>query len=137
MLSITEGNVFIMKSGTDNWVEAPVGTSLEPGDTIKADGNSHAVITFFEGSTIELQAGTQIEVATLDFVTDTGSTYEVETLAGVAAVRGSTMLVNVIKGGRTTVINEEGTIWAIAQGVEIQVPEGRKCIIVPGQPPLR
>ena len=49
MLSIAEGDVFIMKSGTDNWLEAQVGTSLEQGDTIKAGDNSRALITFFEG----------------------------------------------------------------------------------------
>jgi uncharacterized repeat protein (TIGR01451 family) len=159
MLSITEGNVYVMKAGTDNWVEAEVGMTLEVGDIVKSGDNSNAEITFFDGSTIELQAGTQIEVASLDIAMDTGSTtirlkqeigntisrvtklvdpasrYEVETPAGVAAVRGSVMLVYVIEDGTTRITNQEGNIWAIAQGVELQIPEGRICIIRPGQPP--
>jgi VCBS repeat-containing protein len=159
MLSITEGDVFIMKAGTDNWTEAQVGMSLEAGDSIKTDDSSNAEITFFDGSTIELQAGTEIEVASLDISTDTGSTtislkqaigttisrvtnlvdtassYQVETAAGVAAVRGSVMIVYVIEDSTTRIINQEGHVYAIAQGVELQIPEGRKCIIGPDQPP--
>jgi len=159
MLSITEGNVFVMKAGTDSWIEAQVGMSLGPGDVIKSSDGSSAEITFFDGSTIELRAGTEIEVATLDIATDTGSTtitlqqaigttisrvtklvdpasrYEVETPAGVAAVRGSVMLVSVIEDGTTWITNKKGNMWAIAQGVELQIPEWRQCIIIPGQPP--
>jgi uncharacterized repeat protein (TIGR01451 family) len=159
MLSITKGNVFLMKAGTDSWIEAQVGMSLEIGDIVKSGNSSSAEITFFDGSTIELQAGTEIEVASLNISTDTGSTtislkqaigdtisrvtklvdpassYEIETPAGVAAVRGSVMLVYVIEDGTTWITNEKGNMWGIAQGVELKIPQWRICIIVPGQPP--
>jgi uncharacterized repeat protein (TIGR01451 family) len=158
MLSITEGNVFVMKAGTDSWIEAHAGMSLKSGDIIKSGNSSSAEITFFDGSTIELEAGTQIEIVTLG-MSDTGSTtiklkqaigdtisrvnklvdsasrYEIETPACVAAVRGSVMIVEVITDGTTWVTNERGDIWVIANGVELQVPPGRKCIVIPGQPP--
>jgi uncharacterized repeat protein (TIGR01451 family) len=158
MLSITEGNVFVMKAGTDSWIEAQVGMSLEPGDTVKSGNSSGAQITFFDGSTIDLQADTEVEIASLN-ISDTGSTtiglkqaigntisrvtelvdsasrYEVETPACVAAVRGSGMLVKVIGDGTTWVTNQEGDIWVTANGVELKIPEGRTCIIIPGQPP--
>jgi ferric-dicitrate binding protein FerR (iron transport regulator) len=158
ILSMTDGNIFVMKAGTDSWIEAQAGMSLESGDTIKTGDGSSTEITFFDGSTIKLEAGTQIEVVSLG-IFDTGSTtirlkqtigdtisrvtnlvdsasrYEVETLAGVAAVRGSVMLVNVIEDGTTLVTNQEGNIWGTANGVELQIPEGRQCIIIPGQPP--
>jgi VCBS repeat-containing protein len=159
MLSITEGNVFIKKAGTDNWILGQVGMTLEPGDTIKTDPTSNAEITFFDGSSIELQAGTQIEIVSLDISPNTGSTtitldqtigttisrvtklldpassYEVETPTGVAAVRGSSMLVQVIAGGITWVTNLEGEIWVTANGVELQVPQGGTCIIGSGGSP--
>jgi hypothetical protein len=152
MLSITAGNVFVKKAGTDNWILAQVGMSLEPGDTIKTDPTSNAEITFFDGSTIELQAGTQIEIVSLDISADTGSTtitleqtigttlsrvtklldpgssYEVETPTGVAAVRGSSMLVQVIADGITWVTNLEGAIWITYHGVELEVPQGGTCV---------
>ena len=159
ILSITEGTVSVMKAGTGDWVEAEVGMSLEPGDSIKTGDNSNAQITFSEGSTIELQAGTEIEIASLDISTGTGSAsviveqtigsiifrvtkvvdpasrYEVETPTGVVAVRGSAMQVYVIEDGTTWAVNLEGDIRASAQGVEIQIPEGRQCIVRPDQPP--
>jgi hypothetical protein len=159
IFSITEGNVSVMKAGTDSWTEAEVGMSLEPGDSVKTGDNSSAKITFSEGSTVELQAGTEIELASLDIPTDTDSTtitleqrigsiifrvtrivdpasrYEVETPAGVVAVRGSAAEVSVIEDGTTWGCNLEGDIWAVAQDVELQIPEGRCCVIRTGQPP--
>ncbi len=159
VLSMTDGNVFVMKSGTDTWMEAQVGMTLEIGDTIKADDNSSAEITFFEGSTIGLEAGTEIAVAALDLAKDTGTTtillkqeigktisrvtkladsasrYEVETPAVVAAVRGSNMVVYVGEDGTTFICNIRGLIWAIAQGVELQIPEGVCGFTIPGHAP--
>ena len=74
ILSITEGDVFVMKAGTDSWTEAEVGMSLEVGDSIKTGDDSSAEITFFDGSTVELQPGTEIEITSLDVSGDTGST---------------------------------------------------------------
>jgi hypothetical protein len=158
ILSITEGSVSVMKAGTGSWIEAQVGMSLEVGDSIKTGDDSSAEITFFDGSTMELQAGTEIEIASLGISTtgsttitleqtigntisrvtkilDPASRYEVETPTGVVAVRGSAMQVYVIEDGTTWAINLEGDIWAVAQGVDIQIPEGRQCIVRPGQPP--
>ncbi len=159
ILSISEGDVSVLKAGTGSWIEAQVGMSLEAGDSIKTGDDSSAEITFFDGSTIELEAGTEIEIASLDISADTGSTtitleqtigntisrvtkildpasrYEVETPTGVVAVRGSAMQVYVIEDGTTWAISLEGDIWAVAQGVEIQILEGRQCIVRPDQPP--
>ena len=159
ILSITEGDVFVMKAGTDSWVEAQVGMSLEDGDMIKTGDDSSAEITFFDGSTVELQPDTEIEVVSLDISADTGSTtvtieqtvgatisrviniidpasrYEVETPGGVAAVRGSVLVVCVMEDGTTWIANQKGNIWTRAQGVELQVPETRKCILMPLKPP--
>jgi len=74
ILSITEGDVLVMKAGTDSWIEAQVGMSLEPGDMIKTSDSSGAEITFFDGSTIELWADTSIEIVSLDTSADTGWT---------------------------------------------------------------
>ena len=159
ILSISEGDVFVMKAGTDSWIEAEVGMSLEPGDSIKTGDDSSAEINFFDGSTVELQAGTEMAIASLDISTDTDSTtviveqtigsiifrvtkiidpasrHEVETPAGVVAVRGSAVEVHVTEDGTTRVANLEGEIWAAAQGVELRIPQGQQCIIIPGQPP--
>jgi hypothetical protein len=159
ILSITEGDISVMKAGTASWIEAQVGMSLQAGDSIKTGDDSRAKITFFDGSTIELQAGTEIEITSLDISTETGSTtitleqtigntvsrvtklvdpasrYEVETPTGVVAVRGSAVQIYVTEDGTTRAVNLEGEIWAVGEGVELQVPEGQQCIIRPGQQP--
>ena len=160
ILSISIGDVFVMKAGTDEWVEAEAGISVEAGDSLKSGDDSTAEITFFDGSTIELEPNTQIQVTELDIAADTGATtillkqelgdtisrvtkladpasrYEVETPAGIAAVRGSVMLVEVLGSGKTKITNIEGDIWAISGGKAVPIPEGRICTVTPGQPPV-
>ncbi|MFC1969602.1 FecR domain-containing protein [Chloroflexota bacterium] len=157
MLSITEGDVFIMKSGTNSWLEAQVGMTLESGDTIKAGDASRAVITFFEGSTIELEAGAEISVTELGTALDTGSTtislkqeigktisrvekladpasrYEVETPGAVAVARGTIMHVHVDLQGGTTLGCEAGNVTGTAQGVTVHVPVGTQRHAKSGQ----
>jgi VCBS repeat-containing protein len=157
-LSAVEGDVSVMEAGTDDWIEAELGMSLEEGDTIKTGDDSSAEITFSDGSTVELQPGTEVEIASLA-VTDTGSTtvtleqtigatisrviniidpassYEVETPSGAAVVRGSIMVVCVTEDGTSWIANQKGNIWTRAQGVELQVPEKQKCILEPLGPP--
>ncbi len=158
-LSAIEGDVSVMKAGTDNWTEGEVGMSLEVGDAVKTGEDSRAEITFFDGSTVELQPGTEVEIVSLDVAADSGSTtitleqtigatisrvvniidpassYEVETESGAAAVRGSVLVVCVTEDGTSWIANKEGNIWIRAQGVELQVPEKRKYILKPLLPP--
>ena len=159
ILSITEGGVSMMQASTEDWVEAEAGMSLGIGDKIKTSDDSSAEITFFDGSTIELQPDTEIEITSLEISADTSSTsitleqtigatisrvtniidpaskYEVETSAGVAAVRGSILVVCVTEEGTSWIANQEGNIWTRAQGVELQIPEKGKSILKPLLPP--
>jgi len=158
ILSMAEGNVLVKRAGTSNWIAAQIGMSLVSGDAVKSGSNSSAEITFFEGSTIGLEADTELEVVSLAIsgagstsiglrqslgttisrvakLVDTASGFEIETQAGVAAVRGSVMIVRVSEDCETWITNQEGSMSGIAQGVELQIPVGRVCIIVCGQPP--
>jgi hypothetical protein len=158
ILSITEGDVFVMKTDTDDWAEATVEMSIEVGDTIKTGDDSGAEITFFDGSTIELEAGTQIEITSLDSSPDTGtktitlmqtigttisrvtklldpaSTYAIETASGVAAVRGTTMIVRIVfndpdyEDGTVLITSVEGHVYWIGHGEELELTEGGQVI---------
>jgi hypothetical protein len=153
-----DGNVLIQKSGSSDWIDGKEGMTLEAGDTIQTGNESSAKITFFEGSTIELNTGSQLEIASLDVaqsgtttillkqkmgetvsrvikLADPKSRYEIETISAVAAVRGSTMIVDIAPNGATSVGNEEGSISIIAQGIEVAVPVGSHSVALPGQPP--
>jgi VCBS repeat-containing protein len=158
IFSITQGDVFVMKAGTDEWTEATAEMPLGVGDIIKTGDDSGAEITFFDGSTIELEADTRIEITSLDSspdnntktitlmqtigttisrvtkLLDPASSYAIETPTGVAAVRGSTMIVRIIRDdpnyGDVTVLvtSVEGDIRFILHGEELQLPEGAQVI---------
>ncbi len=157
-ITFIEGTVQVMKSGS-TWSVASVGMQLQVTDALRTGEASRARVSFFDGSTIELKASTQIEVAsltpsssggpttiqlkqqigeTLSTVTklvDPASRYEIETPVAVAAVRGSMMGVRVEALGRTTVTNFEGTIVVRAQGIEMNIPVGMSSTVNKGEPP--
>ncbi len=158
VLSITGGNVLVRRADGSDWTPGQVGMTLDPGFSIKTDSGATATITFFEGSTVELAAGTEVRLADLGVgqgkattirlkqeigstisrvkkLADPASRYEVETAAAVAAVRGTIMSVAVKPDGTTTVGNIQGLVAVIARGVEVMLPEGQQSVVVPGNPP--
>lgn len=155
-LSFVQGEVQVMKAGSSEWVPAEVDMELETNDTIKVGPTAEARITFFDGSIIELSAGTQIQILELlqgeitsirlkqeigetlsiiEQLVDPAARYEIETPVAVAAVRGSSMIVIVAPDGTTTVQNLEGQISVIAQGVEVAIPVGSMSTVQPGEAP--
>ena len=159
ILSTLDGEVLVMKAGASSWESAQIGQQLYEDDTIKIGKNSQAAITFFDGSTIDLEAGTQLKIKTLKpadgdnantilleqeigrsvsrvtKLADPASNYEIETPSGVAAVRGTTMVVDVDEQGISRVVSQEGSVYVAAQGVEVTLTQGMQSIILPGKPP--
>jgi hypothetical protein len=159
VLTAAVGDVSVMKGSAGSWAGAQVGMSLKTGDGIKTGDSSTAEITFLDGSTIDLEANTEIDIVALDISSATGSKtitlnqiigdtisrvthlvdpesrYEIDTPTGVAGVRGTVMLVHVGEDGTTLVTNQEGDVYTIAQGVLVEVPVGQTCIMAPGEPP--
>jgi len=158
-ISALTGEVFVLKAGITTWTKASAGMSLEAGDRIKTSAGSNAVVTFFEGSTIDLAADTEISVSELGIakhadstiiklwqqigktrsrvekLVDPASRYEIDTPAGAAVVRGSIGDVEVDKDGTTRITNIEGRWHGIGQGKEVFIPQGYYIIIKPKQVP--
>ncbi len=156
VLSIA-GKVLVMKPGDTEWSAGTAGMTLGADYKIKTEAGGHATITFFEGSTIELESATEITLSELSLdgsttniriaqtlgktvsrvknLLDPASSYEVETTSAVAAVRGTEFYVSVTSSGVTTVGNTEGKVSVIAQGVEVVLPEGTRTKVSPGKPP--
>jgi hypothetical protein len=154
-ISSVTGDVSVLKAGTSTWTAAAPGMSLEENDRIRTGPGSNAIITFFEGSTIELSPDTEIGVSELGIaeagnstliklqqeigttrsrvekLVDPASNYEIETPAGAAVVRGSVGDVKVDKDGTTTITNIEGRWCGIGQGKEVCIPAGYYLVIVP------
>lgn len=158
-ISALTGEVFVLKAGSTTWTKASAGISLEAGDRIMTRAGSNAVVTFFEGSTIELASDTEISVSELGIakhadstiiklwqqigntrsrvekLVDPASRYEIETPAGAAVVRGSIGDVEVDKDGTTRITNIEGRWYGIGQEKEVFIPQGYYIIIKPKQVP--
>ena len=159
VLSITGGNVLVQKAGSSSWVNGKEGSTLVKGEKIKTDTGGKAAITFFDGSIIELNGGTEISLdelnsksttspkiikigqkigettSTIVKLVDPASKYDIDTPSGVAAVRGSKMFVRVTSDGATNVYNIEGAISLTAQGKEVMIPVGSVSSVKPGEVP--
>jgi hypothetical protein len=157
VLSIVGGNVLVMKPGDTEWTSGAAGMTLGVDYKIKTEAGGHATITFFEGSTIELDSSTEISLSELSIdgtasdirieqglgktvsrvkkLIDPASGYEIETPAAIASVRGTDFYVSVNRNGVTTVGNMEGLVSVMAQGVEVELTEGTRTRVSPGKAP--
>ena len=159
VLSIVGGSVEIQQPGATGWTDGKEGITLETGDKVKTDPGAIATITFFDGSTIELNSSTEVSLdkllsksstspktikigqtigetsSSVVKLVDPASRYEVDTQAGVAAVGGSKMVVTVATDGTTDVYNLEGIISFAAKGQEVMIPVGSVSSATPGQVP--
>ncbi len=153
------GEVLIQAAGTGSWVEAIEGMMLAENDTVKTGADGQVMLLFFDGSTMEIEADSEVVVNELSVADDTGSTtvrlghvvgrtvnrvenladpasrYEVETPAGVAVVRGTLFNSDVEEDGNTTIGCQDGGVWFTAGGKEVLVEKGKQSKASPGGTP--
>ena len=160
-LSILSGSVEIQKSGATGRQTGDDGMTLNAGARIKTAPDSHALLTFFEGSTIKLEPNSDVEIQQIEFneerattivlkqwlgrtwsrvvkMADPGSHYQIETPSATAVVRGTMFATEVGATGATKVATTEGLVSIIAQGEEVQLPPSKETQVetgtVPSQP---
>lgn len=134
VLTVISGDV-LMRFGAGDFSSATDGAVLYVGSTVRTSGDARAVITLFEGSTIELEPASDISIeeATMrggsttvqlaqslgrswhvvTHLTTADSRYEVRTPAATASVRGTAFEVAVddgLRGPTTTVTTTEGLV---------------------------
>ena len=156
-LSDLAGDVQVQRQGTKTWIAATSGMEIWGGDSLKTGDDGYVLITFFDGSVMEVEADTEISVEELseasggsttvrinqvigntlnrvENLIDSSSTYEVETLAGSAVVRGTIFRNEVEREDGIThtcvsTLNEEDEerhfIDFSNNGKTIEVPEGK------------
>jgi hypothetical protein len=157
VLSITGGDVFVMKPGEQEWKRAEAGMTLGVDYKIKTQAGGKAAVTFFEGSVIELDENTEITLANLGLVnttaniklkqavgetisrvkklSDAASTYEIETRAATMAVRGTIVFTAVSINETAFFGSIDGSFFVTAQGKQTVVPDGKHVNVNPGEPP--
>jgi len=122
ILSEIAGEVQVLRNGTSAWTVAVNSMKIWTGDSLQTGADGYALVTFFDGSVMEVEADTKISVDELSIASggstavrihqtigstinrvenliDSSSKYEVESPAGTAAVRGTTFGNNVERDG--------------------------------------
>lgn len=134
------------------------GAVVAEGDQVKTDAKGHAVINYFDGSTLEIDPSSLVTIGSVEeqdgaqvfsitqavgrtwssvkSLTNPRSRYEIKTPTATAAVRGTGFEITVAADGATTIRVSEGTVAVAAQGVEIPVTPGLQTTVAPGAAPV-
>ncbi len=155
-LTVVEGSVVVSRGGAEFTYVRP-GDVVVAGDTIRTGTASVAEITYFEGSSVRLEADTEIVVESLRTTADGGtvvrmkqllgrtwhvvtkltsgsSRYEVRTPSSTASVRGTIFAVDVhidADGPAATVTTSEGMVVHMA--ADPQAAEMSQVRVTAGQ----
>lgn len=166
-LSGVTGDVQVLRSWGSSWIAATSGMKIGTGDGLKTGSNGSVLITFFDGSVMEVESDSEISVEELskasggsttvrisqvlgntvnrvENLIDSSSTYEIETPAGSAVVRGTIMEVAVgllgdLHRACWLIWDQEDPKGHFAEvsnaGVTQKVNEAQQCCAVEGNPP--
>jgi len=157
ILSILDGTADVSRGGAA-FSRAADGVVLNPGDHVRTGGQSHAVVTFLDGSTLAIEPTTTVTVvqataapsgavtilleqaigrtwSSVQKLTHSDSKFEVKTPSMTATVRGTGFVTDVLDSGTTTVMTADGVVEVNAQGQTVVVPAGSLTTVDPGAPP--
>jgi ferric-dicitrate binding protein FerR (iron transport regulator) len=154
---ISENRILLLFTRQNEMQIAPGGTiAVSTGDAIDVPQGGSATLRLSDGSLVDLDGGTVIEVAELvttdqdyrvrlDMLTGrtvsrvqrvlgAGDAFEVSTPSSSASVRGTVFTVQVIDDETTYVAVSEGTVWFEMDGETIELHEGDEITAHRGQP---
>jgi hypothetical protein len=157
-VSVLSGGVQVQVPGADSWQEAVDGMILDAGSRVRTATDSHALLTFFEGSSIKLEPSTDVEIQQLEQVDersadivlkqwlgttwsrvvkrlDPGVRYEIQTPSAQALVRGTLFETAIDETAQTTVRTTEGLVSVSGQNEEVFLPAGQEAIVEYGASP--
>ncbi len=157
LLTIFNGTASVAHGPTD-FALASDGDILKAGDRVRTDDAGHALVTFFDGSTLELEPATTIQIdvvasntdgsiaielsqaigrtwASVQKLTRIESKFEIKTPTSTASVRGTAFLTEVLPNGETRLHTTEGTVAVTAQGTTVLVTAGLTTTVRPNAAP--
>jgi len=160
-LTTFDHGVLMKRSGATIWERAENGTTLKAGARIQLASSSNAILTFFNGTTVELEPGADLVVEQLEVggqnqptvivlrqwfgktwsrvaqLADPGSRYEIQTPSATIMVRGTVFTTEVDITGTARVQTIEGLVSVSAQGEEVYLPAGQQTEVESGASPLK
>jgi preprotein translocase subunit YajC len=156
-VTVLDGSLLVRHAGGQF---APItdGDIVGRGDTVLTGSGSHGVLTFFDGTTVELEPDTQITIDDLQasasgdkivaisqavgrtwhvvtHLVSSRSKYEIKTGAATAEVRGTAFEVAVDPDGTMTTTTTDGDVATRAQGDEVHVLAGQFTTVAAGSRP--
>jgi hypothetical protein len=157
ILSILDGSASVAR-GTAAFAPASDGDLVNIGDRVQTAVSSHAMVTFFDGSTLEIEPATTVQIedaasaasgaisirisqtigrtwASVQKLTRADSKFEIRTPTAVAAVRGTGFITEVLADGTTTVQTTDGNVQVTGQGQSVTVGAGQTTNVSPNSPP--
>ena len=158
-LSTLGGTVEIQEAGSDSWQPGSDGMTLAIDTNIKTAQDAHALLTFFEGSTIKLEPDTLVAIQQMEHTdeesitivvkqfigrtwthmerTSTGSYYNIETPAASVVAHGTLFSIDVDETGLTKVAATEGLVSVTAQSEEVYLTASQQTQVKVGAVPSR
>ena len=161
-LAVLNTDITSQRGGSGDFSPALDGDIFANGDVVKSSSGGRAVLTFFDGSTLSVEPGSQVKVTTLNRVGDGGiqltieqtlgrtwasvqklktpdSKFEIKTPTSTAVVRGTAFETNVVQqpDGTTQVTykTDEGTVAVTANaGGTTNVTANTQVTIATNQP---
>ena len=156
-LTILSGTADVAR-GSGGFARAADGQALNAADRVRTADSGHAVVTFLDGSTIEIEPTTTITIvqataapsgaitiqleqaigrtwASVQKLLRADSKFELKTPATSATVRGTGFITDVLSDGVTTVTTTDGIVEVGAQGTTVVVPAGSLTTVQPGAAP--
>jgi len=157
ILSILDGSASVAR-GTATFAVAADGDIINAGDRVQTAERSHAMVTFFDGSTLEIEPATTVQIeeassaasgaiairiaqtigrtwASVQKLSRADSKFELRSPTMTAVVRGTGFLTEVLADGTSTVETTDGTVQVTAQGQTVNVSAGQTTSAPPNAPP--
>jgi FecR-like protein len=156
-VTVLDGSLLVRHAG-GQFTPIGDGDVVAGGDTIRTAAESHGVLTFFDGTTVELEPDTEITVTTLEasaagdkivdiaqaigrtwhvvtHLASPASQYQIRTPTSTAIVRGTAFEVDVAADGTSSAATTDGDVAVSAQGAEVHVLAGQFTTVPQGAPP--
>jgi hypothetical protein len=157
ILTVLDGSADVARGPAD-FVRASDGLVLSAGDRVRTADQSHAIVTFIDGSTLSVEPATTITVvaatagpsgavtirleqalgrtwSSVQKLTHPDSKFEIKTPSTTATVRGTGFVTDVSSSGATAVRTTDGVVEVSAQGTTVVVPAGSLTTVQSGGTP--
>jgi len=157
VVTVIHGPVELSRSAGD-FTPATDGDLLSVDDAVRTGDGGRAVVTFFDGSTIEMEPATTIEIdevsgdpngsvamsvkqtlgrtwTSIRRLLHAQSKFQLHTPSSNSTVRGTGFITEVLPDGTTTVQTFDGMVNVTAQGQTVVVAAGQITTVSPNAPP--